>query len=152
MSTGATSPTLILQVAAPQALGAFEELRRAIAAVKVELASLGKGTSSVTGSQFKLLQAEVKELRAALEAGRLENERLAKSLEQSTQASINAKAKYLAAARDATRVKKALAEEEVAAAEKAEQRRLQIELRSGQITPQRQLAANASVEASLAQH
>jgi TP901 family phage tail tape measure protein/lambda family phage tail tape measure protein len=152
MSTGATSPTLILQVAAPQALGAFEELRRAIAAVKVELASLGKGTSSVTGSQFKLLQAEVKELRAALEAGRLENERLAKSIEQSTQASINAKAKEVAAARDATRVKKALAEEEVAAAEKAEQRRLQIQLRSGQMTAQRQLAANASIEASLAQH
>ncbi len=110
----ATSPTLTLKVDAPQALGAFEELRRSIAAVKAELATLGKGGASNTGAAFVRLQAEVNELKSALAATRLENERLAKTFEANA-------AKEIAATKEVTRAKKAAADEAQVIAKRQQQ-------------------------------
>lgn len=128
----ATSPTLTLKVASPQALSAFEELRRSIAGVKAELAGLGKGPASSMGTGVQRLEAEVAELRAALQATRLENERLAKSIQETSNANVAAKRR------------------EVDAVEAAEKRKLQLQLTSAKMTAKAQLDANAAVEASLA--
>jgi TP901 family phage tail tape measure protein/lambda family phage tail tape measure protein len=152
MSASGTSPTLTLQIQAPQALSTLQELTAAVTALKSGLA--GINTSAFSGSQagFTRLEAEVKELRAALGAARLENEALAKSVAARTAAVTAGAQKEVAAVREAAQAKKTTEKEVQLEAEKSAAYLLKVQLKSAEMTGALALKTNAAVEASLAAH
>lgn len=97
-----TSPTLVLKIDAPQALGALKLLREEVAALKAGLAGLGNSSSVGVNAGFTRLSAEVKELRAALTASRLENDGLLKAMEARSAATAAVVQKEVAATRELT--------------------------------------------------
>lgn len=147
-----TSPTLHLLVDAPQALGTLKELQAAVATLKAGLAGLNSQTATGTKAGFTRIEAEVKELRAALTAARMENELLAKSVQTKAAAATAAAAKEVAAVKTVAAAKKAAVAEEEAAQEKAAAWKRRLQVKTGEMTVAADLKANAAVEASLVKH
>jgi TP901 family phage tail tape measure protein/lambda family phage tail tape measure protein len=82
--TPGTNPTLTLQVSAPNAIEQFRAMALAARELRSELALLQQGAAGGAGggAAFTRLDAEVKELRAGMQALRLENENLMRQMAQ----------------------------------------------------------------------
>lgn len=123
-----TSPTLTLKIRAPEALTAFKALRAEADLLTLSLAKLGAaGGAGGRSVAFTRMSAEVKELRAALQAAQMQMGTLAAAAATKSEKTVAGLAKETAAVKTKAQATKAAALSEEAAAVKTAAVRQKIE-------------------------